>query len=91
MTNKFCHNRECIEWIEYSRGLEKPLFALIVEEIKNYEKIKEEILHGFQYYCEIYRARVNTTIYDHTLWISSFYEDLNFKLADFFTYEHSVS
>ena len=41
VTNKFCHNKECIEWIEYSKELEKPLTALIVEKIENYEDIKD--------------------------------------------------
>ena len=63
-------------YIIYSRNLKKPLLALLVEEIENYEKIKSTILIGCHYYCEIYKARFYSTSFDYFLWISDYFESL---------------
>ena len=80
VTNSFCKSPETIKLIQHAKDLKKPLIALVVEEIENYEEIKSTTLNGFVYYCEIYRARFNKVTYDYFLWISQYFVDFRVKI-----------
>ena len=76
ITNKFCKSELCIDCMDHSRRLNKPLIALIVEEIENYDELKDTILMGCNFYCEIYKARFYSTGFDYFLWISDYFESI---------------
>jgi hypothetical protein len=82
VTNKFIQSTECTKLIGYSKELRKPLIAVIVDEIDDYEEIKKTILKDFTYYCEIYTERVNQFGYDYFLWISKCFDKLLAKFSD---------
>ena len=81
VTNKFCKSDEMIELIQHANDLKKPLIALVVEEIENYDQIKLTILSEFEYFCEIYKARFDQIGYDYFLWISNYFVDFKLKLG----------
>jgi hypothetical protein len=82
VTNKLCKSSECIEWIDYSRKHNKELIAIIIEEIEDYNEIKEKILHHFIMYSEIYKARVNLVGFDYYLWASDYFENFKCKIEE---------
>ena len=82
VTNKLCKSNECIEWIDYSRKYDKKLIGIIIEEIENYNEIKETILSGFTFYSEIFKARVNLIGFDYYLWVSDYFVNLKEKIEE---------
>ena len=79
VNNEFVKSDRCKELLKFSRFLKKKIIAVVVEEIKNYETLKEGTLRGFYHYCEIFTERITPIGYDQYLWNSDSFARLVMK------------
>ena len=80
VTNTLSQSQNYIEWVKKAKILKHTLIGLLIEEISNNEKIKDDFAHLF----EIYKARFNPTGFDCFLWISDHFENFT-NLIEMYT------
>ena len=73
VTNKLVQCENYNEWVKKAKKLKHYLIGLLVEELINNDKIKDNFYDEF---IEIYKARFNPTGFDCFLWISDHIENL---------------
>jgi hypothetical protein len=76
VTGRFTLSEKCLELVKYTKRVKKSIIGLIVEEFENHSRILTTTLKGFNYYCDIYKDRINPIGYDHYLWISESFNKL---------------
>lgn len=76
INNEFSSSEQCLKLIEDANEHKKSIISVIIEEIQNYDTVKQNILRKIEINFELYKERIYKTGYDQWLWISNSFNNL---------------